>query len=149
MNEIDSQKKEEIQKAINDEFWDLYTKNSSTLSSICRQLSFAEGGICWLFLKPGCPGYIITPDVIIILIFLVLFFIFDACQYLSLANNNKFIALLYEKKLEEGKLKDKKDVTRPSWINYSASVCFVIKLCCIGVSSFLLIAKFLFQFFLF
>lgn len=139
--------KEKIQNKIDDMFWSVYGNNTSTLSSICRQLSFAEGGICWFFMKVNDDKTIMTTDIKIILIFLVLYFIFDACQYLALAIYNKAIALLYEQQLHDGSLTTDASVKRPSWINSTANVCFIMKLICISLGSFLLIGKFIFQFF--
>ncbi|MBI2786454.1 MAG: hypothetical protein HYX60_09210 [Legionella longbeachae] len=36
---------EEFEETINKKFWSVYSNNTSNLSSICRQLAFAEGGI--------------------------------------------------------------------------------------------------------
>lgn len=135
-----------VKTKINVTFWDNYAKNTATLSSICRQLSFGEGGICWFFLKQEQPSNI-PLDIKIILTFLVLFFIFDACQYFTLAFYNKIMALFYEEKLDEGVIKDVSEVTRPPWINYPGNLCFILKLFCLGVASFFLIGKLFFQYY--
>lgn len=138
---------EKIKKAISENFWEVYGKNTAKLSSICRQLAFAEGGICWFFLKPDNPDKI-PMDIKIILLFLVLYFILDACQYLTLAIYNKAIALFYEEKVKDGTIKTHSQITRPSWINSSGEVCFLLKLFSIGIASFFLIEKFFFQYFI-
>jgi len=101
---------DEIKDKIKSRFWLVYNKNTSTLSSICRQLAFAEGGICWFFLtfEGSCISNVsrIPIEIKIILIFLVLFFIFDALQYLILATYNKIFAEFYEQKLEEEVIKN-------------------------------------------
>lgn len=144
---VKGRRREEIEKTISENFWEVYLKNTSTLSSICRQLAFAEGGICWFFLKFD-NNEKITSDIKIILIFIVLFFIFDACQYFTLGMYNKIIALFYEQKLEENIIKNKNQITRPPWINSSGNFCFVAKLFCIGIASFFIIGKFFFKYFL-
>lgn len=144
--EESSKNVKEIENEISNKFWNVYSRNTTTLSSICRQLAFAEGGICWFFLRveqlPKIPL-----DIKIILMFLVLFFIFDACQYFVLSIYNKIIASIYEKLLSDGLLTNKNDVTRPPWINYPGNFCFGMKLFCIGIASFFLIGKFFFQYF--
>jgi len=67
--EIAREQKEEIEREINNKFWAVYTKNTKTLSSICRQLAFAEGGICWFYLQ----GSNFSIDIKLILTFLLLF----------------------------------------------------------------------------
>lgn len=138
---------DKIEKSISENFWEVYGNNTAKLSSICRQLAFAEGGICWFFMKPENQG-VVTTDIKIILLFLVLFFILDACQYLTLAIYNKAIALFYEDKVKDGTIKSDRQITRPPWINSSDEVCFVLKLFCLGIASFFLIGKFFFQYFL-
>lgn len=138
--------KEKIEKVIEENFWDVYGKNTSMLSSICRQLAFAEGGICWFFLRSENSQQI-TLDVKIILTLLVLFFIFDASQYFVIAMYNKIIAMIYEQQVTDKVLVRKNQVIRPIWINYPGNVCFILKLCCLGMASFFLIGKFFFQYF--
>lgn len=148
MKNNNGEKKERLEEEIRKKFWTAYSNNTSTLSNICRQLAFAEGGICWLFLTIGGKNLQIIPlDIKVILLFLVLFFIFDACQYFCLAFYNKIIAFLYEEKVNDKSIKKKADITRPVWINYPGSFCFGMKLFCIGTASFFLIGKFFFQYF--
>jgi len=121
MNEINKKEiKQEIENEINNKFWEVYADTTSRLSSICRQLAFAEGGICWFFLTDNTHR--LSLDIKIILIFLVVFFIFDACQYLTLAMYNKIVALLYEEHLKNGLIKNKDQITRPVWINSAGNL---------------------------
>lgn len=141
------EKKRILEEEIRKKFWNPYSNNTSTLSNICRQLAFAEGGICWFFFTAGKKLQILTLDIKVILLFLVLFFIFDACQYFCLAFYNKIIAFFYEEKVNDRSIKRQADITRPIWINYPGNFCFGMKLFCIGMASFFLIGKFFFQYF--
>jgi len=69
----------EIQNKINSAFWDPYHSQTIILSSVCRQLAYAEGGICWIFIKQGCAQH---PEIYLILKSIVFFFVFDFFQYL-------------------------------------------------------------------
>lgn len=135
--------KEEIEKNIKEKFWDVYASNTSSLSSICRQLAFAEGGICWFYIQNSY----IPIGIKVILTFLLMFFISDACQYFSLAANNKKQAEFYEELLhrEEPMITTKEQVLRPIKINSSGNIFFGIKLFSIAIASLLLIAKFYYQ----
>lgn len=139
--ELTKEELERIESTIKEKFWNVYGNNTARLSSICRQLAFAEGGICWFYLsKSSSVG--ISLDLKIILTFLVLFFIADAGQYFILAMNNKKLAMLYEAKLDKKLISSKEEIIRPIWINSSGDICFGIKLLFIGMASILLIARF-------
>jgi hypothetical protein len=112
--------------------------NTKTLSSICRQLAFAEGGICWFYLH-GCNFPI---EIKLILTFLLFFFIADASQYYYLAINNKKQAEFYEDLLNRKIITAKEQVQRPIKINSSGNFCFLLKLFSIAIASLLLVAKF-------
>ncbi|GGI92293.1 hypothetical protein [Legionella impletisoli] len=139
-SELTKEEVEKIESAIKDKFWNVYGNNTARLSGICRQLAFAEGGICWFFLSNPSAG--ISLDLKIILTFLVFFFIADAGQYFMLAMNNKKLAMLYEAKLDKKLIYSKEEIIRPIWINSSGDICFGIKLLFLGIASILLIAKF-------
>lgn len=143
MTENNDETKNELEKVIKEEFWEVYHKTTSKLSNICRQLAFAEGGVCWFFLKE-C-GQSLPLDIKIILTFLVFFFIFDACQYFVLAINNKNLAMIYEKQVKKQIITSKSEIFRPAWINHPANFCFTLKLFSIGIASFLLIGKLYYQ----
>lgn len=132
--------KNEIEDSIKNKFWDVYACNTSSLSSICRQLAFAEGGICWFYIKDSH----FPMEIKLILTFLLLFFISDACQYYFLAANNKKQAEFYEDLLnrKEPVITNKNQIQRPITINSSGNIFFGIKLFSIAIASFLLIAKF-------
>lgn len=82
-----------IKTAIEKEIWSVYNSNTSILSGICRQLAFAEGGVCWFFKSPTGQ---LSAEVIFILKFLILFFAFDALQYFFAAAIYWLVAKYYE-----------------------------------------------------
>lgn len=73
--------REPLYKYVKDHFWSVRNSSAQTLSSTCRQLALGEGGLCWLI--KSSPLYSsISCATNMVLIALVLFFIFDAMQYL-------------------------------------------------------------------
>ncbi|WP_412754905.1 hypothetical protein [Legionella donaldsonii] len=133
--------KEKIEEAIKNKFWTVYNNNTSKLSSICRQLAFAEGGICWFYISNDSFPF----EIKLILIFLLLFFMADAGQYFLLAMNNKKQAEFYEYLLEQGTITSPEQILRPIKINSSGNFCFGLKLFLLTVASILLIVKIYYQ----
>ncbi len=129
----------EITHAI-DELWNEYSLNTDSLSKVCRQLAFAEGGLCWFFKTPQStfPSQIIN-----VLFFLILYFLLDAFQYLISAVLYKNLAKYYEKRNENNLLKNKNDVKRPACINFPAKICFILKIVSLSYASLLLIKYFI------
>lgn len=138
---IEPKIKEEIEASIKEKFWDVYACNTSSLSSICRQLAFAEGGICWFYLQNST----FSIEIKLILTFLLLFFVADASQYYFLAENNKKQAEFYEDLLNREIITTKEQVQRPMEINSSGNICFRLKLFLIAIASLLLMGKFYYQ----
>ncbi len=136
--EIEPQIKDEIEACIKEKFWDIYASNTGDLSNICRQLAFAEGGICWFYIQDSS----FTIEIKIILTFLLGFFIADASQYYFLATNNKKQAKFYENLLNINLITSKEQIQRPIEINTSGNICFQLKLVSIAIASILLVAKF-------
>lgn len=72
-------KKEPLYKYVKDYYWSTFRRNTAILSSTCRQLALGLGGLAWLAkadIQSSCPAKSI-------LLFIVLFFITDAAQYLA------------------------------------------------------------------
>lgn len=129
---------EEIEETINNKFWNVYSDNTSKLSKICRQLAFAEGGICWFYIN----NKHFSIQIKLTLTLLLLFFIADAFQYFLLAINNKKYAELYEDLLSREIIKKKEQIHRPASINISGTFCYGLKIFFIIIASLLLIANF-------
>lgn len=107
-------------------FASVYREHTRILSSTCRQLALGEGGLCWLF-KSFTYGQCISYQINVVLILLVLFFLFDASQYLLSANLYKNQAEEYNKKISKGEITDISELIEPSNINKPGNVCFTIK----------------------
>ncbi|WP_454784687.1 hypothetical protein [Legionella sp. WA2024007413] len=139
-NKTSGQQKEEIELEIHKKFWAVYSDNTKTLSSICRQLAFGEGGVCWFFIQEAYFSF----EIKLILTFLLLFFVADAGQYLFLATNNKKQAEFYEELLNRNDpvITNKEQVQRPIKINSAGNICFGLKLISLAIASLLLIATF-------
>ncbi len=122
----DKKSKESLYHYVYENFALVYREHTRILSSTCRQLALGEGGLCWL-LKSFTYGQCISYQINIVLILLVLFFIFDAAQYLisSILYKNK--AEEYYDKIRKGELKEEADLIEPPSLNKPGSVCFTIK----------------------
>lgn len=129
---------DEIFSAIKVNYWDDFNFSTATLSNICRQLAFAEGGICWFFISQSCDTNI-TSNVSNIFLWLVVFFILDASQYL-LSSIISFIAACYfEYQNDRKTINNARDVDRTHWMNIPSHLIFLIKLTPLTYSSYLLI----------
>lgn len=125
--------KDEIKAAINEEIWSIYDSNTTTLSGICRQLAFAEGGICWFFKSSTCQ---LSPDVIFILKFLILFFVLDASQYFLAAAIYWLVAKYYECRNARGQIKKSEEIVRKGWMNRVSSLLFLAKIVFLSIASY-------------
>ncbi len=87
---MNEQSRIDLEKNIND-CYKASSDYSSTLSSICRQIAFAEGALYWLLFT----GFNISSKYIIVGYFFLLFYFFsDLFQYL-------FGYIAYKKKAEQ------------------------------------------------
>ena len=99
------------------------------LSSICRQLAFAEGGLFW-FLKDKM--HVCDRLIVIGFLVLVLYFIFDAIQYL--VGHIIFLrkSKEWEADLKEKKIVDEKHYDIPSELLSPIEKLLYVKLgCCV------------------
>lgn len=129
-----------LEHRIKELFWDEYKKSTSTFSSICRQLAFAEGGICWLFKTQGQKLPLIF---LITLTFLVVFFILDAWQYHEISRTYRKCARKYEKEVEEGRITAVTEIYKDTGTNKSSKRLFNAKLYVLSGASVFLIIGFL------
>lgn len=125
--------KDEIKAVINEEIWSIYDSNTTTLSGICRQLAFAEGGICWFFKSPTCQ---FSTDVIFILKFLIFFFVLDALQYFLAAAIYWLVAKYYEYRNACGQIKKSDEIVRKGWMNRVSSLLFLAKIVFLSIASY-------------
>lgn len=66
---------------LNDTLNNYYT-HSASLSSISRQLSFAGIAVCWVFVIKSKVGFVISEELINVLLFFVCGLFFDLMQYI-------------------------------------------------------------------
>ncbi|VVC76774.1 hypothetical protein AQUSIP_21000 [Aquicella siphonis] len=136
--EDENKKKEHLYHIVYENFALIYREHTRILSSTCRQLALGEGGLCWL-LKSFTYGQCISSQVNVVLILLVLFFLFDAAQYLisSILYKNK--AEEYYEKIKIGDVKDESELIEPPSLNKPGSICFTIKFSILVFASIYLI----------
>lgn len=127
---------DKIFDAIKANYWDAFDFSTATLSNICRQLAFAEGGICWFYISHSC---ITKSNISSIFLWLIWFFIFDALQYFFSSIISFAAGCYFEYKNEHGKLKNIKNVERTHKMNAPSHILFLIKLVPLSYSSYLLI----------
>ena len=128
----------EIFDAIKINFWSVYDTSTTKLSNICRQLAFAQGGICWFYISQPCQ--LSSPKISSsIFFYLIWFFIVDALQYLASSIIYAGFALYFERKNDQKKLKSIRDVDRKYRMNIIPSILFIIKLLLISKSSYIII----------
>lgn len=131
--------KEELYDYVKTHYWSVYRNSSSILSSSCRQLALAVGGICWLIKSNSeqkfytCQINIFTN---IILILLVLFFVFDAAQYFISSLSYKKLARDYDSKITSEEFKEISQLVEPQSINILPIICFSMKILLLIFSSF-------------
>lgn len=133
-----AEKKEVLYQYVNDAFGAIYREHTRILSSTCRQLALGEGGLCWL-LKSSTVNECIAYQVNMVLILLVLFFLFDAAQYLISSILYKKQAEDYHNKISKDEIKDLSMLIEPQGINSPANVFFSIKLFILMFASLYLI----------
>jgi hypothetical protein len=133
---LEDNSKNDIASAINEEIWSIYNSNTQTLSNICRQIAFAEGGICWFYKLPLYP---LPSNVVLILKFLVWFFLLDALQYFIAVTLYWLVAKHYECRNKQKLLKKPSEVVRTWWMNRPSSVLFLAKIICLTFSSYYVI----------
>ncbi len=130
--------KETLYQYIYENFSSVYREHTRILSSTCRQLALGEGGLCWLF-KSFTYGQCISYQVNIVLVLLVLFFLFDAAQYLISSVLYKNKAEEYNEKISKNEIKNVSQLIESPSINKPGSVCFIIKLSILFFESIYLI----------
>lgn len=128
----------EIFNAIKHNFWSVYESHTVILSNICRQLAFAEGGICWFYIS-NVNHLRPSTEISSIFFYLILFFIVDALQYLVNSIIYASVAFYYERKNNKNEISNVRDVDRQHWMNIIPMLIYAGKLFLISKSSYLII----------
>jgi len=120
-----------------DKIWKISRTYSAEASKISRQLAFGEGAIFWMFFR--------EPDklsnlILIGLVFLVLYFVFDILQYFIGSFINKNLAVTYEENKEN---LNPSDIERPKSLNDPVYLFYYLKFVMLLVASLLLISMFI------
>lgn len=129
--------KEKLYQYVNRHFWVIYTKHTNTLSNTCRQLALGEGGICW-FIISSKDQVMPLQYINWILILLVLFFIFDAAQYLFSSLAYKNLSVNYTKQIKSNIIKHQEQLVVPDEINKYSNRCFILKILTLSCASLFL-----------
>ena len=119
--------KEDLYNYVKTHYWSVYRNSSNILSSSCRQLALALGGLCWLVKSTPNYKFVICQSNLI-LIFLVMFFVSDALQYLISSMSYKKLAQKYDDDITNKKLSSVSELIEPSNITLLPMICFSLKL---------------------
>lgn len=139
MNEnLANDPREPLYQYVKDHFWSVRNFSAQTLSSTCRQLALAEGGLCWL-IKSSASYSLISCQTNGVLIALVLFFIFDAMQYLISSIKYHDLAERYDHEILNKNITKIEELKEPKKINRTANIFFTIKLFILSAASLTLI----------
>ena len=121
---------EKVKCQINCE-WKHYEIYMDKVSSVCRQLAYAEGVVLWFIFSANPNKFVFLG-----FLFLILYFMGDVIQYgigmRSYYNLAKEHAKKYERENEKLKLSD---IKKPSSMNKAEKQCFYVKLIFIGIAS--------------
>jgi hypothetical protein len=125
---------EKVRSQINRE-WKEYETYTDKVSTVCRQLAYAEGGILWIVFNINSNRCIF-----LVFLFLILYFIFDVIQYYIGMRNYYKLAQEHQKKYErDGEKLKVADIEKPSSTNRTEKQCLYVKLILIGIASVLFI----------
>lgn len=124
-------KKEPLYKYVKDYYWSTFRRNTAILSSTCRQLALGLGGLAWLA-KPDTQSSCSAKS---ILLFVVLFFISDAAQYLFQGYVFQQLAEEYDKKISSGTISEIAKLVEKPKMNRLTHVFFIAKLILLGLAS--------------
>lgn len=122
-----------IQDAIDEKIWSIYNSNTTALSNLCRQLAFAEGGICWFFKLPNTP---LSPEVKITLMLIAVFFMLDALQYFVAVLIFWSVAKYYEYRHGRKELVRSDQIVKKWWMSRFSFLFFLAKIACLMLASY-------------
>lgn len=129
-------KKEPLYTYVKDYYWSTFRRNTTILSSTCRQLALGLGGLAW-FANPDIRNACQAKS---ILLFVVLFFIADAAQYLFQGYAFHQLAEEYDEKIETGKITEISELVEKPKMNRLTHVLFIAKLFLLVLASLFFIA---------
>ena len=108
----------------NSELWKSYEFYTGELTKYSRQLAFAGAAICWFFKTPEVS---FPKPIIVSLIFIVLFFVFDILQYFVSAHLLRWWTRKEEKLMWEKEKTIEGEYHKPWWVDSPAFIFFNVK----------------------
>jgi hypothetical protein len=139
---MNSNKKDKLQEClytyVRDHYWGVWKISTNTLSSTCRQLGLGIGGIC-LTIRTQNYFSDVASVCNLVFIFLILFFILDAAQYLSSLIIYKDVAEKLDEKITNSEINNLQELTLPANFNRFPNLFFTLKLFTLTLSSILVI----------
>lgn len=133
-NQDTSDIKEPLYKYVKDYYWSIFRSNTTILSSTCRQLALGVGSISWFAKSNACYAHVIW-QTNSILILLVLFFIFDAGQYIKQSSSFRSLAIEYDTKIDTGEITKISELVEKPGVNAMTFIFFIAKLATLGFAS--------------
>ncbi len=121
-----------------------YENDSSIISELIRNLSFAGIGLIWIFKNSEPSGKLLPQALVCPILLIVVALSFDLLQYIWRIGVNYFTYRKYEKLLNEGKIDEKHidDIQINPLFMIVTWALFVFKIALV-LSAYLLISKFL------
>lgn len=122
----------------NADLWQSYKEYTETLSTNARTLGFAAAGVCWLFKS---EDGVFPRQVLLALVFAVLFFLSDMLQFLIAALCLRVWTRRKEKEFWKLHGTIDKDYHKPAWLDAPAYGLWWIKVLCL-LTAFVLIGTY-------
>lgn len=135
-----AEEKRDVRETI-EMYWNEFQAYTDKLSTVCRQLAFAEGGIFWIFFQKNAPGFIVLG-----FFFLILYFVFDVLQYYFGRNECLEFAEKAQEKYETNKNISFRDIKKPKNPHKKIRKLLEIKLIFIAIASGILFLIFIKEF---
>jgi|GEM_PF-2608766 hypothetical protein len=129
-------KKEILYKYVKDYYWSTFRRNTTILSSTCRQLALGLGGLAWLD-KSNIQGSCCAKS---ILLFVVLFFISDTGQYLFQSYAFQQLAEEYDRNIQSGTISEISNLVEKPKMNCLTHIFFITKLILLALASIFFLA---------
>ena len=121
------------------EVWKTYDFYTEKLTEQGRKLAFAIAAICWFFKTPEVT---FPQDILLSLVFVVSFLLFDVLQYLIGALLTGGWARSREKKMWKEKGTVEGEIDKPAWLDKPVKGLFLLKNASLLFSGWFLISEF-------
>lgn len=126
------------------DYWENWRKLTSNLTESTRKLAFGAAAICWFFKK---ADYTFPPKILLSLLFIVFFFIFDILQFfIQIIKLKKWIRKKedeIEEQIGDKKLEEHEIGGAPVEIYDLPDLFFYMKVVSLFIAFFMLILQFL------